>query len=465
MLLLQAAWILTVPPFGASDEFDHVYRAAAVADGEFFVDEWASDGRGLVLTVPRDVVSAARFQCERLAYTGPENCPQTDGSSTTVSAASGAGAYHPAYYWVVGTFAKPFDGMAALYAMRIASAAMCLMFIGLAAWSASRVRSRWPLAGLVLAASPVLVFSTTIVAPNGLEMAAGLALWTSLLAATRDPRSPHVRALLGIAILAAVAECTLRMLGPLFVALTVACVVVSNMSASRQLLRERRRLVIGGAVATFLAGAGGAAWVLANGQTGAPPGPPGGGQIDLEQILVWNAQTIAAFPFRSTPGALVIYPIVLILVGALVWTAIRRADAGFRRGILFASAVTLGLPVALTLATMEGRGVIWQGRYLLAFSVGVVLLSAYALCRRGSPELRLRYIALAGVGLMVGIAACLLKVRRDAIAAGTEEAWHVPSVALLITLTLLAFGALTAAFLDGARSVETEPRTRARTHV
>ena len=120
--------------------------------------------------------------------------------------------------------------------------------------------------------------------------------------------------------------------------------------------------------------------------------------------MVWNAQTIAAFPFRSTPGALVIYPIVLILVGALVWTAIRRADAGFRRGILFASAVTLGLPVALTLATMEGRGVIWQGRYLLAFSVGVVLVSAYALCRRGSPELRLRYIALAGVGLMVGIA-------------------------------------------------------------
>ena len=151
-----------------------------MADGEIVVDDWSSDGRGLFVTVPRELADAARFQCERLRYTGPENCSPTASSQSTVRAASGAGLYHPAYYWVVGTAAQPFDGAAALYAMRIVSAALCLLFIGLAAWSATRVASRWPLVAVILAASPVLVYSTTIVAPNGLEMAAGLALWASL---------------------------------------------------------------------------------------------------------------------------------------------------------------------------------------------------------------------------------------------------------------------------------------------
>ena len=33
-LLTQAAWLLSVPAFRGVDEFDHVYRAAAVARGE-----------------------------------------------------------------------------------------------------------------------------------------------------------------------------------------------------------------------------------------------------------------------------------------------------------------------------------------------------------------------------------------------------------------------------------------------
>ena len=137
-MLLQAAWILTVPPFRGSDEFDHVFRAAAVADGEFVADDWASDGRGLFVTVPRHIVEAAQFQCEGLDYTGPENCAPAGGTSTHVRAASGAGLYHPAYYWIVGSAAQPFDGAAALYAMRIATALLCLMFLGMAVWATTR---------------------------------------------------------------------------------------------------------------------------------------------------------------------------------------------------------------------------------------------------------------------------------------------------------------------------------------
>ena len=34
-LLLQSAWILTLPPFRGTDEFDHAFRAAQVAGGDW----------------------------------------------------------------------------------------------------------------------------------------------------------------------------------------------------------------------------------------------------------------------------------------------------------------------------------------------------------------------------------------------------------------------------------------------
>ena len=62
------------------------------------------------------------------------------------------------------------------------------MFIGLAAWSVAKLPGRWPLAGLVLATTPVFVYSTTVAAPNGVEMSAGLALWGTLLALMQGHR-------------------------------------------------------------------------------------------------------------------------------------------------------------------------------------------------------------------------------------------------------------------------------------
>ncbi len=465
ILLLQAAWILTVPPFRGSDEFDHSYRAAAVADGEVIADDWASDGRGLYVTVPRDIVAAARFQCEGLDYTGPENCAPPAGTSEHVRVASGAGLYHPAFYWLVGTAAQPFEGAAALYAMRIATALLCLLFIGVAVWATTRTRSRWPTAGLVVALSPVLIYSTTIVAPNGVEMAAGLALWASLLAVVRDPGAELVPRLLLFATVAAVSVCTLRMLGPLFVALIVGCVVVSNSAGARRVLRERRRALLAATSAVVVAGAGAAGWVLANGQTGAPPGPRGGGAVNAAQVLVWNLQTIAAFPIRNQPGALIIYPIVLVLVAGIVLTALRYAGRGERSAIVGGTVVVLALPLALTLATEGDRGVIWQGRYVLPFGVGLLLMAGYALARVNAVGLGLRFIAPAALGLTVGISACLIKVRNDEIARGSEAAWHAPPAALLVALTAIAVGMVAAAVLKLGSPVDSTNPVRSKVNV
>ena len=221
-------------------------------------------------------------------------------------------------------------------------------------------------------------------------------------------------------------------------------------------------LVVGSAVAVLVAVAGAAAWVLANGQTGAPPGPPGGGAVNAGQLLVWNLQTIAAFPIRDQPGALVIYPIVLILVAWLVGTAVVYARRGYRSAILLAAAITLLTPLALTLATMGDRGVIWQGRYVLPFSVGVVLLSGYALSHAPLRRPGLRVVAPAALGLMVGISACLIKVRNEEVSSGTEDAWRVPPEGLLVALTVLAIALLAAAVLETSRPVTVEQEVRSK---
>ena len=451
ILLMQAAWIITVPPFRGSDEFDHAFRAAAVADGEWYVDEWAEDGRGLYVTAPTSLVEAARFQCESLPYTGRENChPDVVANSETVQVASGAGLYHPLFYWIVGSVAQPFEGATALYAMRIATAVLCLVFFGVAAWAVSRLPSRWPLAALTVAASPVLIYSTTIVAPNGPEMAAAMALWATLLSAARQPDARDVRVKLILAIPAAMTLSTLRMLGPLFVMLIVATVITYAPSSARRVVREHRGLITAAVAASAFAAAGSAVWVVANNQTEAPPGETGGA-VDLGHILMWNFQTIAAFPFRDQAGPLIVYPIYLGLVLALLVGGYARGRWPARSALLLAMGTTIALPALLTLATMEGRGVIWQGRYALPYAIGTVILAGFAISHRPTRPVTWRIAAPGAVAIGVGVAACLIKIRTDEVSRGSGDLWLAPHPIVLIALLTAAVTALAAAVSTGER--------------
>ena len=73
-LLVQAAWILALPAFRGIDEFDHVYKAAAVAHGQLLDEAPPETGRGGLIPVPEDVVAAASAMCDSYDYTGRGNC-------------------------------------------------------------------------------------------------------------------------------------------------------------------------------------------------------------------------------------------------------------------------------------------------------------------------------------------------------------------------------------------------------
>lgn len=442
--LLQALWIAVVPPFAGSDEFDHAYRATAVADGHWHATEHATDGRGFLVRATDDIVVAAYAQCVALAYTGPDNCvPAGELRRDHVWVGSGAAHYHPAFYWLVGTAAQPFHGHAALYAMRVAAALLCLVFLSLAGWALGRRGTPgWSAIGLTLALSPVLVYSTAIAAPNGLEMAAAVALWSSLLS-LRDVADPTVsRRLIALATVSAVVVSTVRMLGPMFVLLILLTAFAYHGSRRVSALVRSHPRSLGAATAVVgLATAGSAWWTVWSGLLEGD-GPQGSREWVWSSLLVWPLQAIAAFPYRNQPGAIVVYPIVALTVAALLvhaWQLAARRDRLVLAAVLV---VTLAVPVVLTLLTRGDVGVMWQGRYGLPLGVGFVILSGTIIQGRASADPPVGLLVPVAVAMAAAWAACYAKVLADQMTnepSITGAGWHEPPMWAVVAVCVLAW--------------------------
>ena len=460
-LLLQLAWIVATPPFRASDEFDHAYRAAAVSRGEWSPVSPALHGRGELVTVPESLVRAAHRQCAALGYTGPDNCrPARRVDSDSVLVASAASRYNPAFYWMIGSVARPFDGANAVLAMRAAAALLCTVLLTLTVWSIrSWSRTWWAGAGLLVAITPVVVYSSAVAAPNGAEMMAALALWASMMGAPQAVDRTTARRLIWVAAGSSVVVANVRYLGPGFVVIIVACALLAQPRASLHdiWIRARGHVIAGSLVSalglfiglawTFYAGT---ARVQSSANVHVTP-------MELlttlsEQIPAWSLQTIAAFPYRNQPAPAVVYAVWLVLYLAFIIAAFVRSPRTARRLQVVVIGGVLLMPVLLAILTVSGRGIIWQGRYGLPLAFGTCLLAGLALDRRPPPGRLWRPAAIVGSWTMmaahvVSVTNVLLAERASGISSG-DQGWHQPGVLVVVGLSacgffLLARGALT----------------------
>jgi hypothetical protein len=404
MLLLQLVWIFAVPPFRGSDEFDHAHRAASVARGQWVAPpEAATRGTGAWLDVPEDLVAAARAQ---LHYTTDADCVGTEERGDTIRIASGAGRYHPLFYELVGVPALPFDGAASLYAMRFAGALLSWVFFVLAL-AATRcwARTRWPYVAAVVGTTPVVIYSTVLPAPNGVEMTSALALWCALigLAVRRDGRWDT--RLLVIGALSAAMLVTLRSFGPVWCVLVLATVLVAvrvDRARLREIVVTSRGWVA--MLVVLAATLGSLGWIRAAGSlvvgkadNPRPLSAATKAAATLQEMVLWVLQSIAAFPLRNESTHASVYGFFLILGGVLLIAALRAGSRRGRVGLLLACVVSLLVPGVVTFTTLETYGTAWQGRYTLPYSVGVVLLAGLLLDRRRS---RARPDALVAGGLL-----------------------------------------------------------------
>jgi hypothetical protein len=384
ILLMQAAWVVALPPFRGMDEIDHAFRASGVAHGQWKLTDIVEGGRGEAVYVPAALVDSASGQCKELTYKFEFDCAPFDvRPDGLVGIATAAGSYNPLYYAVVGFAGKPFEGATSLYAMRIASALLCAMFL-VAGLIALRLRRPPKLAWLAVATAmtPTLVYSTVVVAPNGLEIAAGFSLWAALLAVASNEPAAEVRTrwLLALAASAGVVLVTVRTLGPLWALLIVLCMVVAHGGRPSAQLVARHRLAFGVAIASVVAATVAAlAWSQNTGLLTNPAAPATGVAEDSGRVFDihgWVFQTVAAFPFRDQPAPLIVYPLVLILVAALLVMGLRRTQGRHRAALILAVVLSIAVPVVLVALTQDGQGSGWQGRYALPFVVGVLPMAA-----------------------------------------------------------------------------------------
>lgn len=394
IVTIQVGWLLAVPTFYGLDEIDHVFRAASVANGHWQAsDVDAEDGRGYLIPVPADIVKAAHEPCTKLTYVGPDNCsPTTEPDARgDVLIASAAATYNPAWYFVIGTAARPFDGADAALAMRVSSMVLCDLLVAAALWLlAKRTRSRWAILGVALACTPVLLYSSVNAAPNGMGYCAGLLLWVSLLTLPRDPGEGHVVPLLGVAVSAPLIMVT-HSTGLVWVALSVGCAAPLVLPRLHHLWVSRRSALTAVTFLLVVTAAFSAAWVLLAGTNDPRAGDSAdhgqaGARTLLQGLILWPLQAFATLQMRNNPAPIGVYAIGVALLTLFVlqaWRVGRRAE---RVPIALVALASTTIPFAATISMHSQVGAAWQGRYGLALTLGIVLVATTALARTPGPR-------------------------------------------------------------------------------
>lgn len=447
--LAQLAWILAMPTFAGIDEFEHVYKAAAVARGSVQPEGPSPHSRGELVAVPGDIVTAAGPVCSSLVYTERDNCYAVDRlGGGTVTVASAAARYDPAYYLVVGTVARPFHGDAAVYAMRITTAILCALMVGWAAavlstWS----RSRWPLLGLVVATTPVLVYSTAMTSPNGISYAAGLLAWAALLGLARydAPRRPTL--LLTAFGTASSALVLTHTTGPLWLALIV--LVAFCLRTPRQWWRLVATHT-GPMVTTAVVVVGftllSVAWTSLSGANSLGSDNPPDLSLDTGTLIgseiLWVLQSIAAFPLRNEHAPIIVYTLWLVPMLTAVVLGLLRGRVRDRVAIGLLVVLSFAVPTVLTLVSYRYVGLAWQGRYGLPLTVGFFLVAGWVLDQGPAPARRrvvLAVFALTVTATIISVAGVALKEIRHGVTASLAD--QLPG-GLVLVIALSVLGSL-----------------------
>lgn len=387
VLLTQLAWILTLPTYRGIDEFDHVYKAEAVARGQWLSNTPAPNGRGGIVTINEKTIRDATAVCEFLPYTQHDNChPAEVLGNGKATAASAAGAYNPAYYLVVGTVAKPFAGDTAVYVMRAVTALICAALLASAAGLIAQwARSAWPLMAYFAGLTPMLIYSTALASPNGIGYSGAALVWTSLLALDRYTRPRSVSAA-GF-LVGAGAVVSTHTTGPMWLFLiALSLLPLRGLRRWAQLFRGAGRswgVALGiTAIATLAC----LMWTLsANANDLGPTKPQLAEGVILAELvpqeILWLLQGIAAFPTRTEEAPAAVYVMWIGLLAMILVLAVRRAARPERMSLLLIVLLILMVQNVLTFISYAHQGYAWQGRYSLPLWLGLTGIAARSLGR------------------------------------------------------------------------------------
>lgn len=400
--LLTSAWSLATPLMAFPDEPSHTIKAAAVARGQFTIQEGQSYGHGIHVGVPSYIANLSAQTCTAFRRDVTASCAPPipmDDNYLTIGVTS-AGLYNPSYYWLVGLPSLFFTGEPAVLAMRVISAILSSVFLAAGLTALTRMRRpKWPVAAACVALTPMVLFMCSGINPNSIEIAATMAAFCGLLVCLERVRHLNdVRpAILTVGISAIVLANTRNVS---LVWLLVAFSVAVTFFGFRHLgLLLRNRLVLVTLGVTIVGVALGLAWIVlmmfAPGSTAAAPEgiinivegvrPDQAFVTMMDRSFDFVTQYIGVMGWLEVPApqAVLQFWSLLLMAATLLpfLTRPRRVAAGFWVALL-----GLAVVPALIQASLIGTvGYIWQGRYNLPLFMVAVIAAGVAVRFRQFP--------------------------------------------------------------------------------
>jgi hypothetical protein len=404
---LSIVWALASPVFSVPDEVAHAVKAIGQLQGQV-VGRTVDGIRHLVVDLePEDA-----YQGEMLCFVDHPGTPASCGAE--LGDPGGApwfntwvGTYNPSYYYLVGWPSLFLDGNASVYAMRIASALIGSAFLASAFLLAvSGRRARWLPLGVAFAAAPMNLYLIGSVNPNGLEIAASVALWVGVLrllefaapdaAARSGPSLVPRTATWCIVAVSAITVANVRALGPLWVLVVVAlAALIAGWAPVRRLFTARSSLPW--LIAIAAGGLFSVLWTMFAGslssqaEPGDAPlvgeGPIAGIGYMIRMTPDYLQQAAGWFGWLDT----VLPAWTYWLIAAAVAVPVVLAFTGLRRRSTLVFAVVVAaawlVPIIVQARSVSQTGIIWQGRYGIFLYLGVLIVAGWLLSGREARRL------------------------------------------------------------------------------
>jgi hypothetical protein len=453
--LLILAWVFASPLGAAPDEPAHAARAAAdlgqLQGRPPAIPYERNDQRtpaqaGILNLQAREYTVPARLTVPEPCFAGrvdqPAACvntqPTPGGGDVTVTTYETTAP--PGAYVLAGLAMRlPQSLVAPGYLGRLALALVCALLLAGAAWAAGARGSLWPLVGLALGATPMVLFLSASIGTAGVAAAAGLCLTASLGAFWLGTPRPGLEALIAIS---GVVLGLSSAAGAL--SLAALLIVVLPLVQPRGLTRLPAILASAAVTAAVVAGV-----ALALDHRPLPPGHVDLGEAALAVVQAVPAvlvQAVGVFGLGDITlplGAYVAWGVLVVLGVAAAFVVGRWRD---RLALLLAAGAAFGLAVVAQAFVLSPAGWDLTAGFLLPLLGAIPILAGHVLhCARLRARADALLVGLAVIAIQLlafGESARRYAVGRHGAISFLDTAQWVPAGGWVLWIAVAAAGGL-----------------------
>ncbi|HET9692095.1 MAG TPA: DUF2142 domain-containing protein [Acidimicrobiales bacterium] len=416
---MSLVWCWSTPVPSGPDEPAQVIQAAAVVRGQVAGRTVSPSSPTTFVRVPASIAALGTtpFRCDYTPTVSGACEPRLPAQPSLVPSTTYVGHYPPLYYAVVGWPSLIDAGRLGVYGMRMVSALVGAVLLGLAVAVAAATGNRLLVLAVAAGITPDAIYLDAVVNPNGLEIAAATAAWAAALACLVVPGRPR-RSLLAAFVAAEVVLAFTRPLSPGWAVGVVAVSAAVLPAPARQAWRHRSVRVALGAVGAAVVVSGAYVLLARSYLIERFPLPSGTSELTAFRMVVgavgsWADQMVGAFGAPDTAAPW----LAMAVWGGGAMALLAAVAVGFppraRRTVIgLALLWVVVLPVAATSHDLRDAsiGASWHGRYGEPLAVSVPMVAA-VLARTTRPVVE-RLARTVPVALAVGLAGTQLYVLR-----------------------------------------------------